>query len=463
MMRPFYLFSIPLMFIFLTTACETSQQQEQEEDGWKSLFDGQSLDNWKIVGGEADYVIEDDAIVGISKYNTPNSFLLHKYTFEDFILELDIKVEHASSNSGVQIRSIYEPEGNEGQGLVYGYQVELDPTDRAWTGGIYDEARRGWLYPLSLNPKAQEAFKMGEYNHFRIEAIDNEIRTWVNGAPAAYLVDDKDAAGFIGLQVHSIGSQKEEGQKTFFRNIRIKTKNFDPKTPDSSMFVVNTILNKLSDFEEDHGWRLLFDGKSNDGWKSAHKDDFPDVGWTINEGVLTIEASDGGESTNAGDIVTTEKFSAFDLAFEFKMTEGANSGVKYFVTLKEGNEGSAIGLEYQILDDEKHPDAKMGRDGNRTLASLYDLITAEKQERFIKPIGEWNSGRIVVTPDNMVTHYLNGTKVLSYERGSESYRNLVAQSKYDQWDAFGEAPEGHILLQDHGDEVSFRNIKLKEL
>ena len=161
--------------------------------------------------------------------------------------------------------------------------------------------------------------------------------------------------------------------------------------------------------------------------------------------------------------MTEDQYTAFDLTFEFQLTPGANSGVKYFVTLKEQTSGSAIGLEYQILDDDKHPDAKMGRDGNRTLASLYDLITANKSPRGLKPVGQWNRGRLVVTPDNQVTHYLNGFKVLSYTRGSQEYHDLVAGSKYKDWENFGLAEKGHILLQDHGDKVSFRNIKIKTL
>ena len=152
------------------------------------------------------------------------------------------------------------------------------------------------------------------------------------------------------------------------------------------------------------------------------------------------------------------------ISFDFKLTPGANSGVKYFVTLQEKVvNGSAIGLEYQLLDDSLHPDAKLGRDGDRTLSSLYDLITANKQKRYIHPIGEWNTGRIVVYPDNRVEHYLNGVKVLEYIRGSQHYRDLVAVSKYHVWTNFGEAKQGHILLQDHGNEVSFKSIKIKPL
>lgn len=435
----------------------------ENEDGWVNLLKEGSLDGWTQVAGAAEFTVEDGVIIGTAVANTPNTFLISDQQYEDFVLELEIKVDHESSNSGVMVRGQYDPEGKEGQGRVYGYQVELDPKERAWSAGIYDEARRGWLYPLSLNPEARSAYKSGEFNAYRIEVIGNEIKTWLNGQEVAYLVDDTDARGMIGLQVHSINNPEDAGHKTYFRNIRIQTENLEPTPFKEGIYVVNNLNNHLTDYEKENGYKLLFDGESNKGWRGAKLDGFPEEGWMISDGVLTIEASDGGESTNAGDIVTDEKYGAFDLSFDFKLTEGANSGVKYFVTLSEETKGSAIGLEYQILDDEKHPDAKMGKEGNRTLASLYDLIAAEKQERFLKPIGEWNKGRVVVYPDNKVEHYLNGIKVLEYERGSETYRELVAGSKYKDWENFGEADEGHILLQDHGDEVSFKSIKIKEL
>lgn len=435
----------------------------QTRSGWTDLFDGKSLDGWSKVAGAAEYKVENGVIVGATVPNTPNTFLITDKEYSDFVLELEVKIEDTSSNSGIQFRSHYDPAGNKGKGKVFGYQYELDPSSRQWTGGVYDEGRRDWLYPLSLHHAAQRLMKTGVYNKVRVECIGNDIKTWINGEPAAYVVDTMDRKGIIALQVHAIGKTGMAGKRIYWKNIRIKTKGLNPSSFPKDVYVVNLVPNYLSAFEKKAGWKLLFDGVSNKGWVGAYKNSFPGKGWVIQGGTINVMASNGGEATNGGDIVTKEQFRAFDLSFDFKLTPGANSGVKYFVTLAEKSDGSAIGLEYQLLDDSLHPDAKLGRDGNRTMASLYDMIKAEKTSRFIHQPGEWNTGRLVVYPDNHVEHYLNGIKVLEYQRASPAFRELVAISKYKVWPKFGEAKQGHILLQDHGNAVSFRSIKIREL
>jgi len=213
---------------------------------------------------------------------------------------------------------------------------------------------------------------------------------------------------------------------------------------------------KLSAKEQKQGWILLFNGVNLDGWTAVGKQTPPEKGWTVENGILTVNK---GGPQRGGDMITAEQFSEFDLCFEFKLTKAANSGVKYLFTRYD--KGGWLGNEYQVLDDDFHPDAKAGRDGNRKTASLYDILPAGKKE--MKPTGEWNQGRIVVK-SSKVTHYLNGKKTLSYDRKKQEYAEAVGLSKFnDVRPLFGTVDKGHILLQDHQDEVSFRNIKIKDL
>ncbi|RYY44343.1 MAG: DUF1080 domain-containing protein [Chitinophagaceae bacterium] len=446
-----------LVFLFLASLPGVFQTLSAQQ--WTPLFNGKDLTGWKQLNGKAKYTIEKGEIVGTTVFGEPNTFLATEKDYGDFVLEFEFKVD-STMNSGVQFRSLSTPGFKNGR--VHGYQYEIDPSKRGWTGGIYDEARRDWLYTMDLNPATKPAYKQGQWNKARIECIGQNIRTWINGQPAAYVVDDVTAKGFIALQVHSIGDKKDEGRQIRWRNLRIQTGNIKP-SPLNNIFVVNLIPNTLSEAERAAGVSLLWDTKTTTGWRGAHKDKFPEKGWAIQEGTLNVQRSGGGESTNGGDIVTEKEFSAFVFQFEFKLSEGANSGVKYFVTEKEAASGSAIGLEYQVLDDAGHPDAKLGVVNNRTLASLYDLIPSLREPRARRPIGEWNRGMVIVYPDNRVEHWLNGWKVLEYQRGAPYYHALVARSKYAQWKDFGLAPKGRILLQDHGDAVSFRSLKIMEL
>nr|WP_321407075.1 DUF1080 domain-containing protein [uncultured Carboxylicivirga sp.] len=448
---------VSILFIF---ALSLQAQKNSTE-----LFNGKNLKGWKPLNGYATYVVEDGAIVGITTEGSPSTYLATKQQFTNFILEYEIKMD-AGLNGGVQIRSQYDK--TRGVHSVYGPQVEADDSPRGWSGGIYDQSRNNWRYPVEYNPEVKTAYKNQEWNKVKVIAAGNRIATWLNGVNIANLIEEEIETGFVALQVHSAGGESI-GKKTRWRNITIKEipadYDFETTAPE-----ISYLKNTLTKNETADGWKLLWDGKTTQGWRGAKLDDFPANGWTIQDGILSVQSSGGAESENGGDIVTTQPYKNFILEVDFKFTKGANSGIKYFVNTElNKDKGSAIGCEFQILDDDIHPDAKKGVNGNRTLGSLYDLIKASGRE-YIPSLGplkyvnqyNWNRARIVVN-GKKVEHYLNGCKVVEYERNTQQWRALVAYSKYSIWPGFGEAEEGLILLQDHGDEVHFKNIKIKEL
>lgn len=204
------------------------------------------------------------------------------------------------------------------------------------------------------------------------------------------------------------------------------------------------------------GWRLLFDGTTTKGWRGFKKPAFPTSGWVVEGGAIKHLASGGQPSAASGDIITTETFNDFDLRFEWKVAPGGNSGVKYLVT--EDRDGP-IAHEYQVIDDAKHADALIGP--HRTTAALYDVIAPPTNKR-LKPAGEFNEGRILVSGAH-VEHWLNGVKVIEYELGSAALKAAKGKSKFKDVPGWEDKLRGHILLQDHGDEVWFQNIKIREL
>lgn len=241
------IFSLSIMLSLLVWSCDNPASQSEtqdttatgntsasEEEGWTRLLDGNSKEGFTQLNGKATYEVKDGVVTGTTKVGEPNSFLATNKIYDDFILEYQVRVD-TNLNSGVQIRSqsfdhdttymITNAEGQQEEkkvekGRVHGYQVEIDPSDRGYSGGIYDEARRGWLYDLSENEEARKAFKNGEWNQFRVEAKGDTIRTWVNGVQAATLVDSMNPEGFIAFQVHS--TKEEEPLQVQWRNIRIR-------------------------------------------------------------------------------------------------------------------------------------------------------------------------------------------------------------------------------------------------
>ena len=426
----------------------------QKTGDWEYLFNGKDMTGWKELNGKHKWEVRDGMIVGTTVPGQPNGFLCTERVFGDFILEYEAWIDTLMNNSGVQFRSLSYPEYQNNR--VHGYQVDFDPNPPQWSGSIYDEARRGWLYIMGLNPEAKNAMKNNQWNAFRLECIGTTIRTWVNGIPTAHLIDAETAKGFIGLQLHANNAPGDApgSQEVRFRNIRVQTNN--PKaSPLDNIFVVNLIPNNLSAQEKKNNYSLLWDGKTTRGWRAANKPRFPESGWEIMDGALHVVSSAG----TGVDIVTEKKYGAFELKFDFKFAAGGNGGIKYFVNESKNDTAStAASLEYQIVDN-----ANAGITPNRTLGSLADIQEPQEISGGIKRTGEWNQGVIRVFPDNQVEYWLNGNKILDYRRGSPEFKELVSKSKYKDLPNFGMAAGGHILLEGRGGAVSYRSIKIKEL
>lgn len=212
---------------------------------------------------------------------------------------------------------------------------------------------------------------------------------------------------------------------------------------------------QLSADDAKAGWKPLFDGKTLNGWRGYKKTDASGSRWIVEDGMLTLPKNDGKDTRGARDLISADTYDQFELAWEWRVAAAGNSGMKYFV-LEDLD--SAIGHEYQMIDDERHPDAKIGL--KRQTAALYDVLPAA--DRPLRPAGEWNSSRVVVRGSS-VEHWLNGTKVLSYELNSPALKTAIAASKFKDVARFGTPQKGHILIQDHGDQVWYRAVRIRAI
>ncbi|MCH6255058.1 DUF1080 domain-containing protein [Puniceicoccaceae bacterium K14] len=392
-----------------TLALNTTPEPNLDDETFVDIFNGTDLTGWSVKGSEMKFEVIDGEIVGTCTPDLrPNSFLSTDKSYSDFIFTAEFKWD-VIGNSGIMFRA-----DTLDSGQVFGYQSEMDPSPRAWTGGIYGEAMDGWIYPLSKEEHADARAAVenpNAWNRMTIYARGGVIKTWINGAPSARIVDYSRSEGFFGLQVHS-------GKKGTIRWKNIKVKEFEPAT--------NLLeSNDLSQWTQVDGSAV-------------------GEGWTVENGIVSRHKK------GAGDIISKEHFDNFEFRFDWKISEAGNSGVKYRTQGK-------LGLEYQVLDDEKHPDNKIE---SHLAGALYDLLPTI-DEKPLNPVGEWNSGKIVVD-GNTFQHWLNGKKVVEIEYDSDQWKKLFEKSKYAEYDDFG-SWSGPILLQDHHDLVWFRDLTIRSL
>lgn len=379
------------------------------------LYNGKNLDGWTPLGGQCTFEPKGESIVGTTVKGSPSTYLSTiKDDYTDFIFTAELKWT-VNGNTGVMFRAQQRPSKNGTS--VYGPQCEMEGTtlERGWSGGIYGQSAGGWAYPLWLeaHDKVRKAIQPEGWNRVTIQAIGNNIKTWVNGIPAANWKTDKYTQGFFSLQVHS----GKEGEINF-RNIKVKELK---AAPDEDLFA-------SGDFS---AWTRL-------------KGQPVGEGWSIKDGIIHRSGK------HPGDIITRKHYDNFDLSFDWKISEAGNSGIKY-------RTNGSLGLEYQILDDAKHRDSK---NPTHRVGSLYELAAAPDSKP-VNPVGEWNHARIIAN-GNTIQHWLNGEKVVEIEYGSDDWNQRFQKSKYSKHADFAKGA-GPILLQDHRDEVWFKNVTIREL
>lgn len=369
--------ALPTMKHLLLAAILSAGLAQAAGGSFVPLFDGKTLKGWEVCNGFAKYRVEAGAIVGTTAEGSPNSFLCTQKEYGDFVLEFDVKVDPAL-NSGVQIRSHRYPKDEtvtvyDGKAFVqqkhsagrfYGYQVEIANEESHDSGGIYDEARRGWLHNIADDPAASKALKDNQWNHYKVEAIGDRMRVWLNGIACADLTDPLDQSGFIGLQVHQYEGKKPAEVR--WRNIRIQD------------------LGR-------HAWTPVWDGKSLDGWKKQGGGSF-----TVEDGAIRAHSVDG--DPGIGMLLSDRSFQDLTVRLRFKMTKG-NSG--FFVRT---DPSSMAAYEVEI-DEAKGTGGfwETGPAGRKWVTGPVDNGAAR--------LGEWNELTASLHGHRIVFH-VNGVKTL---------------------------------------------------
>ena len=409
-----------------------------DEGSWEPLFDGKTLTGWTQRGGKAVYKAEDGAIVGSSVPDTPNSFLCTERVFENFVLELEFKVD-PRLNSGVQIRSHSTPTYRDG--VVHGYQVEIDPSERAFSGGIYDESRRGWLYDLKSNEAARKAFKQNEWNTLRIVAAGDSIKTWLNGVPAADLADSMTHSGFIALQVH--GTSEKEPMQVRWRNIRLQNVGSNPESairnPQSAIGHPATTSSPAAS-RPAGPVVLLGDRGDLSEWVQDGRPE-GEIRWTFKDGAIQVVPG-------TGSLITRRSFGDFRLYLEFNVSHDPAQPAE-----NDGNSGVYLQRRYEIQILNSH-----GREATFSeCGAIYR--TAAPASNASRPAGQWQSFDITFRAPRWDA---SGTKtsnarVTVMHNGVKIHDDVEIPNKTGAGQPESPA-DGAILLQDHGNAIQFRNI-----
>ena len=419
---------------------------------WEVLFDGDSTDQFRAFRRDSfpsgGWKIEDGQLRTIPGGEEID--IVTKETYGDFDLSFEWKAA-TGANGGV----IYRVSEAFGRSWHTGPEYQL-LDDAGHPDGKNPLTATGSLYTL-VSAEGKTLKPAGEYNASRIVAQGGRIEHWLNGRKVVaielggYAANQliakskfanmprfaKEPSGHICLQHHR--------DEVWFRNVKVR------RLPPPSLPAPARKNNRLSLEQRRAGWQNLFNGQNTVRWRGFLKEEFPKIGWVVEHGALKHLSQGGG-----GSIVTKSRYREFDFRFEWRVATGANSGVKYFILEKERRQ--PIGHEYQIIDDGKHADARRG--AKRQTAAFYDCLPAKN--RVLKPVGQFNASRILVN-GKQVEHWLNGVMVLNYTLGRSELLQAIAKSKFKNVKGFGQAHRGRILLQDHGDEVAYRNLRIKKL